>query len=81
MTRSVRRINTDWRTHLKYYLQFNLFSWQFKVGFGGRVVPTKRRAPAPRAVTFAPPHGEIASSRLVDEEAEAVKQKAVEVCR
>jgi len=74
----VRRINTDWRTHLKYYLQFNLFSWQFKVGFGGRVVPTKRRAPAPRAVTFAPSHGEIASSRLVDEEAEAVKQKAVE---
>ena len=74
----MRRINTDWRTHLKYYLQFNLFSWQFKVGFGGRVVPTKRRAPAPRAVTFAPSHGEIASSRLVDEEAEAVKQKAVE---
>ena len=78
LTRSVRRINTDWKTHLKYYLQFNPFSWQFKVGFGGRVVPTKRRAPGPRAVTFAPPQGEVAPARLVNEEAEAVKQKAVE---
>ena len=55
LTRSVRRTKTDWRTHLNYYLQFNLFSWQFKVGFGGRVVPTKRRGPVPRTVTFALP--------------------------
>ena len=78
LTRSVRRTKTDWRTHLNYYLQFNLFSWQFKVGFGGRVVPTKRRGPVPRTVTFAPPSGAVAPSQLVDEEAEAVKQKAVE---
>ena len=74
----MRRIKTDWRTHLNYYLQFNLFSWQYKVGFGGRVVPTKRKPPGPRAVTFTPPAGSIEPSKLVDEEAEAVKQKAVE---
>jgi hypothetical protein len=77
LTRSVRRVKTDWRTHLNTPPVQPLF----KVGFGGRVVPTKRRAPGPRAVTFAPPQGEVAPSRLVDEEAEAVKQKAVEVCR
>ena len=67
LTRSVRRIKTDWRTHLNYYLQFNLFSWQYKVGFGGRVVPTKRKPPGPRAVTFTPPAGAIEPSKLVDE--------------
>jgi hypothetical protein len=76
LTRSVRRVKTDWRTHLNTPPVHPLF----KVGFGGRVVPTKRKGPVPRAVTFAPPSGAVAvsPSRLVDEEAEAVKQKAVE---
>ena len=78
LTRSVRRINTDWRTHMKFHLNLNLHSWQYKVGFGSRVVPTKKRGVAPRGVSFAAPLGDVAPSALVDEEAEAVKKKAQE---
>ena len=78
LTTSVRRVNTDWRMYMKFHLQFNLFSWQYKVGFGGRVVPTKRRVAGPRAVSFAAPQGPTVPSALVDEDAEAVKQKAAE---
>ena len=78
LTRSVRRVNTDWRMYMKFHLQFNLFSWQYKVGFGGRVVPTKRRVAGPRAGSFAAPQGPTVPSALVDEDAEAVKQKAAE---
>ena len=78
LTRSVRRVNTDSRMYMKFHLQFNLFSWQYKVGFGGRVVPTKRRMAGPRAVSFAAPKGPTVPSALVDEDAEAVRQKAVE---
>ena len=62
---------------MAFYSQFNLYSWQYKVGFGGRVVPRKRKV-NPRGVTFAPPTGLIQFSSLVDEDAEAVKQKAQE---
>ena len=62
----------------KFHLQFSLFSWQYKVGFGGRVVPTKRRVGGPRAVSFAAPQGPTVPSALVDEDAEAVKPKAAE---
>jgi len=51
--------------------------WQYKDEFGGRVQPTKQRV-TPRAVSFAPPVGVIQPSSLVDEDAEAVKQKARE---
>eukprot|EP00435_Cladocopium_sp_Y103_P023168 s2953_g5.t1 len=78
LTRSVRRVSTDWRTYMKFHLKFNLFSWQYEVGFGGRVVPTKRRVAGPRAVSFAAPRGPKAPSALVDEDAGAVRQKATE---
>lgn len=77
LTRSVRRVKTDWISHMAFYKQFNLYSWQCKVGFGGRVVPTKRKA-NPRSVSFATPMGFIQPSSLVDEDAEAVKAKAEE---
>ena len=40
LTRSIRRVKTNWISHMAFYSQFNLYSWQYKVGFGGRVVPT-----------------------------------------
>ena len=40
LTRSVRRVSTDWKCHLGFYLHFNAPTWKFKTGFGGRVVPT-----------------------------------------
>ena len=44
LTRSVRRVKTNWVTHMAFYKEFNLYSWQYKVGFGGRVVPTRRKS-------------------------------------
>eukprot|EP00435_Cladocopium_sp_Y103_P026361 s4949_g6.t1 len=62
--------------------QFSALRWKLfgvdKVGFGGRVVPTKRRVAGPRGVSFAAPKGPTAPSSLVDEDAEAVRQKAIE---
>ena len=77
LTRSVRRVKTNWVSHMAFYMEFNLYSWQYKDEFGGRVQPTKPRV-TPRAVSFAPPVGVIQPSSLVDEDAEAVKQKARE---
>ena len=77
LTRSVRRVKTNWVTHMAFYKEFNLYSWQYKVGFGGRVVPTRRRVTA-KSASFTPPIGLIQPSSLVDEDAEAVKAKARE---
>ena len=41
LTRSIRRIDTDWKGHLAFYSAFKCNSWEYKSGFGGRVVPTK----------------------------------------
>lgn len=41
------------------------------------MAPTKRRV-TPKAVSFTPPVGIIEPSKLVDEDAEAVKQTAIE---
>ena len=57
--------------------EFNLYSWQYKVGFGGRGVPTRRRVTA-KAAFFTPPLGLIQPSSLVDEDAQAVRAKARE---
>ena len=38
-------------------------------------MPTQKRGVVPRGVSFAAPLGDIVPSALVDEEAEAVKQK------
>ena len=67
LTRSVRRVSTDWKCHLGFYLHFNAPTWKFKTGFGGRVVPKKRAV-----------EGISASFQVHDAEAEAVKNKAAE---
>ena len=77
LTRSVRRIKCNWVVYMAFYKEFNLYSWQYKVGFGSRVSPTKRRVTA-KPVTFVPPIAPVEPSRLVDEDAEAVKAKAQE---
>ena len=42
LSRNARRIQTDWKSYLGFYLRFNAPTWKFKAGFGGRVIPTKR---------------------------------------
>jgi hypothetical protein len=77
LTRSVWRVKNNWVSHMAIYKEFNLHSWQYKVGFGGRVQPAKRKV-IPRAVSFRPPVGIIEPSKLADEDAEAVKENACE---
>eukprot|EP00435_Cladocopium_sp_Y103_P012149 s5547_g3.t1 len=77
LTRSVRRVKSNWVVHMAFFKELNLYPWQYKVGFGGRVIPTKRKV-TPKAVTFVPPIGPVEPSKLVDEDAEAVKAKAQE---
>ena len=77
LTRSVRRIKAKWVTHMAFYKQFDLFSWQYKIGSGGKVQPTKKKV-IPRSVSFAAPIGPFQPSTLVDEDAEAVTAKAQE---
>ena len=43
LNKSVRRVKTDWISHMVLYSQFKFRSWQYEVGVGGRIVPTKRR--------------------------------------
>ena len=74
LTRSIRRISTDWKCHLGFYLHFNAPTWRFKAGFGGRVVPTKRAVPA-KSASFSLPQGPVLPSPLHDKDAEDVKQK------
>ena len=71
LSRSVRRIATTWRSHMAFYIHCKCFSWQFRAGFGARVLPTMKR-PIPSAVTFDLPPGKIEDSKFHDPEAEAV---------
>ena len=76
LTRSLRRIDRPWSKFLAYYQNFNTFSWEYQVNFGGRVVPSKRAAGAiPLRRGELPPEGLILG-RFPDEEAEAVKKYA-----
>ena len=75
LTRSIRRIDTDWKGHLAFYSAFKCNSWEYKSGFGGRVVPTKIKREA-LSVGFHPPRGEIEPSAFHDADAEAVREKA-----
>ena len=77
LARSIRRINTCWKGHLTFYLNFKCASYDFKSGFGGRVVPTKSSR-APIAPGFNVPTGEIEPSKFFDEDGHAVRQKALE---
>ena len=54
LTRSIRRIATDSKCHLKFYLHFNATTWQFKSGFGGRVTLTTKFADG-KSENFEPP--------------------------
>ena len=39
LSKSVRRISsTTWRAHLAYYIWFKCYSWQYKSGFGPRIL-------------------------------------------
>ena len=77
LTRSVRRISTSWKGHLAFYMNFTCWSWNYKPGFGGRVVPTKEQRAAVGA-NFNQPEGQIEPSAFFDEEAEQVRQKFLE---
>ena len=62
---------------MAYYVTFNCWSWNYKSGLGGRVIPTKtQRTPIAASAEF--PQGEIEPSTFFDEEAEQVKQKYLE---
>ena len=77
LTKSVRRIQCDWKSHLGSYIHFNAPTWQFKAGFGGRIIPTKRTVePIPESAQ--PPVGPILPSMLHDADGEAARQKANE---
>ena len=80
LTRSIRRVDTNWKSHLKYYLNFTHWSWECKPGYGGRVLPTKATKTAIGA-SYSGPTGTIEPSPFVDEDAEAVKQKDLEKAR
>ena len=77
LSRSIRRIASDWKSHLAFFLHFSAPTWNFKAGFGGRLVPT-RRSPDPVEVPSTLPLGPVMPSELYDKDAEDVKQKAFE---
>jgi len=58
-------------------MNFTCWSWNYKPGFGGRVVPTKEQRAAVGA-NFNQPEGQIEPSAFFDEEAEQVRQKFLE---
>ena len=63
LTKSVRRIQCDWKSHLGFYIHFNAPTWQFKPGFGGRIIPTKRTV-EPISQAAQPPVGPVLPSML-----------------
>ena len=77
LTKSVRRIQCDWKSHLGFYIQFNAPTWQFKPGFGGHIIPTKRTV-EPISQAAQPPVGPVLPSMLYDADEEAVRRKTAE---
>ena len=77
LTRSVRRIATDWKCHMGFFLHFNSPTWCFKTGFGGRVIPTKRSIQGQTA-SFQHPNAPVLPHPLHDADAEAVRKKMLE---
>eukprot|EP00435_Cladocopium_sp_Y103_P042490 s2990_g11.t1 len=80
LTRSIRRIDTNWKSHLAYCKSFPCWSFEYRSGFGSRVLPTKATKAALGA-SAAAPVGSVEPSPFVDEDAEAVKQKHLEEVR
>eukprot|EP00435_Cladocopium_sp_Y103_P063886 s153_g25.t1 len=77
LTRSVRRIATDWKCHLGFYLHFNSPTWRSKTGFGGRIIPAKRSIGGESA-SFKPPDAPVLPHPLHDADGEAVRKKMIE---
>ena len=77
LVKSIRRIQTDWRGHLAFYVNFKCPSYDYQSGFGGRVVPTKGRRDAISA-SFKQPQGAIEPSAFYDADGAAVIEKARE---
>lgn len=77
LSRSIRKIATDWKAHLCFYVHFNAPTWCFKTGLGSRIIPT-RRTVEPWPASSAEPVGPILPSVLHGADGEAVKQKAQE---
>eukprot|EP00435_Cladocopium_sp_Y103_P044674 s1582_g12.t1 len=71
LTKNVRRITTTWRSHMAFYLHNKCHSWQYRSGFGSRILPTMKKT-IPKAVSFEVPLGPIEGSKLHDADAEAV---------
>ena len=65
--------NTIWISHTDW-------SWEYKPGYGGRVLPTKATKTAIGA-SYNGPTGTIEPNSFADEDAEAVKQKHLEEVR
>ena len=80
LSRSVRRIATDWKSHMGFYIYFNAPTWCFKTGFGSRIIPTRRSVEATPASDRAP-IGPVLPSALHDADGEAVRKKAQEELR
>ena len=75
LSRCIRRINTTWRSHMAYYLHCRCFSWQFRTGFGARILPTMKKAVQKQA-SFALPLEPVELNKLHDKDAEDVFQHA-----
>ena len=43
LSRSIRRIDSDWKEYLGFFMHFHAPTWDFKTGYGGRIVPTKTK--------------------------------------
>ena len=74
LEKSVRRIQTDWRGHLAFYVNFKCPSYDYQSGFGGRVVPTKGSRAAISA-SFKQPQGAIEPSAFYDADGAAVIER------
>ena len=77
LARSVRRIQSDWKSHLGFFIHFDAPTWRFKAGFGGRVIPTKRTVD-PISASQQQPLGPILPSQFHDADGDAVRKKAEE---
>ena len=77
LSRSIRRIDSDWKEYLGFFMHFHAPTWDFKTGYGGRIVSTKTKLEA-QTVSFTKPLGDVEPSKLHDAEAEAVRLKARE---
>lgn len=75
LTRSVRKIETDWKCHMGgSYLRFNSPTWRSKTSFGGKMIPTKRSIQG-QIASFKPPDAPVLPPLSHDADAEAVKEK------